>query len=518
MNAVKTDYLLEVLQLYSEDIEDVVIPPALKVEEPPITNDLSESQMAGFKSFISFFEGKLKDESGRPFNAITLNGEAGSGKSYLIGKVFHQLLHELQKSNSDTNICFCAPTWDAVAILSKMSRIKHDRVTYLTAQSLCGMRASVDFHGNTQYTVVEGKDKFNDFSIIVVDEASQIDSQLFNVFMQKSYDKLFVFIGDEGQLPPVGEDVSPVFNEKNQRITDPEGEVIFTNYSIYLREQMRTTDGNPGRKLALAFRNKESMKELKKTSLTDEGFLVYQPINKNRVEDLYPFFKEAYGDRYKVDPNYFKLICYTTTAKGNATSYWTKHIRKALFGNDPDYIIKGETIKLTQPLTQGDVTLFTNKTELRILTDPKEEDYYLKEAGWHDHEDFLPCYIFQVEVVGFEGETHTVRCLTEEGESLWKHARKEIWAEVRRLKETRQTTQHLVSPALKLDNSTFIFFRHDYVRSAHTAQGSTFTFSACDTGDLRKALTLNRNAVLFSRLNYVALTRFRKGMILFTDE
>ena len=160
--------------------------------------DLSEQQKEAFESAIAWF----KD----PDSPFVLRGYAGTGKSFCAQRIIKAL-------QPNGKIAICAPTHKAVHVLRRMAQ-EYDlqNVHITTLHSLLHvMPGEFDPEGRQKLKANEWSREpwFSDFGLVVVDEASMIDSELLALIEEKETPTLFM--GDPAQLPPINETESPVF-------------------------------------------------------------------------------------------------------------------------------------------------------------------------------------------------------------------------------------------------------------------------------------------------------------------
>lgn len=165
-----------------EVLADVERTMGVKVTE----NSLSSEQHAAFSSICKWYEKREGD-------LLTLGGYAGTGKSTLVSVLANKYLEE--------RIAFCAFTGKATSVLRRkfyeanVSSNRHDIST---------------LHGLMYYPIPDSttggvrgwkKRAELDYSLIVVDEASMLNSDLYADL--QSYKIPILAVGDHGQLPPV---------------------------------------------------------------------------------------------------------------------------------------------------------------------------------------------------------------------------------------------------------------------------------------------------------------------------
>ena len=151
------------------------------------------------------FEGKEQE--------IIISGPAGTGKSFLIR---HILDHVIQKykatmklTNSKPKFCYDAPvitatTNKAAAVLSSSLGTQIPIYSASTIESALGLIVKNDYSKGNQKLAPSrgGLNTFTD-NIIIIDEASMIDQQLYAYIRSQCIGCFIIFIGDDCQLPAV---------------------------------------------------------------------------------------------------------------------------------------------------------------------------------------------------------------------------------------------------------------------------------------------------------------------------
>lgn len=127
---------------------------------------------------------------------MTLGGYAGTGKSTLIA--------EVRKSLPDNwRVAFCAFTGKATGVMKekllKVGALNGNDIIS-TIHSLC---YSVREDPETKQKVFHRR-PYLDYNLIIVDEASMVNKDLFNDL--RYYRIPLLFVGDHGQLPPISTD------------------------------------------------------------------------------------------------------------------------------------------------------------------------------------------------------------------------------------------------------------------------------------------------------------------------
>jgi exodeoxyribonuclease-5 len=159
---------------------------------------LNESQRELISSLLEFYE---SDET-----YYVISGQAGVGKTTCV-KYFIDKWKKIYPYKK----CACsAPTNKATSVLR--DTVGRDDIDYRTIYSILGLKmepnGAIKELKDTGATTIEG------YSVVIIDEGSMISEELLEYIQSKTVlsGTKIIIIGDRGQLPPVGEPVSPIWN------------------------------------------------------------------------------------------------------------------------------------------------------------------------------------------------------------------------------------------------------------------------------------------------------------------
>ena len=143
-------------------------------------------------------------------NPVLLTGFAGTGKSTTIATIIKSLSHKL--------ITIATPTHKAAAVLSAMletNGIISPNVKVTTIHKALGKRPQRQGGG----TMTFSRPTKEIYGILIIDECSMIDAELFDDINQAAPTASIVYVGDPAQLPPTSGNglLSPVFSAIEQR-------------------------------------------------------------------------------------------------------------------------------------------------------------------------------------------------------------------------------------------------------------------------------------------------------------
>jgi exodeoxyribonuclease-5 len=173
------------------------------VVSTPSPQDFTAGQLRALEAFAGWLQDPAE---ARPF---VLSGHAGTGKTFLSSRLLALVEAEA--------LCWtvAAPTHKAVGVLRQALEIEGLRPTWYpsTVHRLLRLKLSrsegVERCEPTEQTATA----LEALGLVLVDEASMVDGALLEILLRcaRHGRTRLVFVGDPGQLPPVGEPTSPVF-------------------------------------------------------------------------------------------------------------------------------------------------------------------------------------------------------------------------------------------------------------------------------------------------------------------
>lgn len=129
---------------------------------------------------------------------MLLNAPAGTGKSFVIKN-----LYETFKSQYKEEIIILAPTHKAVSILKQGNNLPVNTIH----RFLEGKMEIDDNTGKKKFVFTLNFDRINN-RLIIVDECSMINDEIYDMFLKISAKNMIIFVGDDLQLPPINEDLT----------------------------------------------------------------------------------------------------------------------------------------------------------------------------------------------------------------------------------------------------------------------------------------------------------------------
>jgi exodeoxyribonuclease-5 len=203
-----------------------------------------------------------------PSTHIVLNAPGGTGKTFFC----KFLVRKLKKMNLKVEVL--APTHKAVSLFTK------EGVPCSTIHRFLSVTEDVDAEtGELLFNFDTTAPSGNEYSLIIVDECSMVSSDMLYALERFNF---VLFMGDDHQLPPVKEKVSPVFSQGYRTFTFTKNMRIENNpdslSALYLSKFRNLVD-RPAKKINIE--NRVSLnKSIKRFDENVSGVVVLAWSNK----------------------------------------------------------------------------------------------------------------------------------------------------------------------------------------------------------------------------------------------
>ena len=242
--------------------------------------------------------------------SMTLSGYAGTGKTSLMEMI-------AKKSKMLYRpVIFCASTNKAAAVLNE--RVRKSGFKAETLHKIFGIQVAQDeksLYYNTK-NLKNSVKRLEDINIehgttVIIDEASMINEENYDILnkVAKAKNLKIIYVGDEAQLAPVGEDkISKVFR-------NGEGKVIRLT-------QVERTDDNAILKEATDIRNGKPLSGESSFNSKGEGVAYITPSNHDTVDEVIGHYAKGLKD----NPNHFRILAFTN----KAVSEYNNKVREIL--------------------------------------------------------------------------------------------------------------------------------------------------------------------------------------------
>jgi exodeoxyribonuclease-5 len=437
-----------VVQYHQNNIERLA--DLAKQYEPKAYKGISRFKLtAGQDQALTKLQSWLRQQD----SFFLLKGFAGTGKSYVVS--------EFAKTLDQRTTLYTAPTNKATKVLKSLLP-KH---VCKTIYSALGLRM-VEREDERVLMPSDEKVDLSRYGVIVVDESSMLSTELLQYIFRaaKQYGIKFLFVADEAQLPPIGEDISPVF-----KLDCPYSE---------LTEVVR----HDNQILELATHIRHHVFANKRISP-----IVFAP---NVQRCVWRFSPSKFYDRLESSAysGFAGMKCIAW--RNSKVDELNAVIRNQLY-SDADLAssrwLVGDRIVFTEPVYSEDGKTFLATTD--------DEGAVTKVSVGTDPETKLATYFLSIKL-DF-GTTIRVRCIHEDSESEFSDKLSEL------AHTARQPGNGRVWGVFWKLKNRYTSIRHSYAITAHRAQGSTFNTVFIDMGDILS--NSDRSTAL--RCAYVAATR-----------
>lgn len=407
------------------------------------------------------------------FSEHVLTGYAGTGKTFLVGKIINKFLYD----NKTASVAVTATTHKAVKVLKVLNNLNQDNesIQFYTLHSLLGLKREINSDGSESYVSDFLGSKAEDYSLIIVDESSMLDNDLYKKLVKtaKGHSIPLLFIGDEKQIPPVNGGDFVLFTKKIEN-------------KHTLTDIIRQENGNPIIELSKNIREGNKLEFI--DEINENGSINYIKLG---GEDS--FINEYFtSEEFKKNPNYIKILAWTNSA----VDYYNNKARQAIYGENCDRICIGEKMVLNRPIVLGKKVLMNNNDEFEVLS----YEINTETVGF-------PFKYYSLEVIS-EGETHRIKLLHEDSFLSFNNV-------LQSLKKEAMNTKDSYSRRLKWVNyyklaEKYVDAKYNYALTVHKSQGSTFENSIVIYCDILRIKDIEER----NKLLYTSVTRAKNNLYL----
>lgn len=416
-------------------------------------------------------------------NLFCLSGSAGVGKTFVTSK----LVKLFKLLNYSTTIT--APTHKALYVIDKMLKSNNiNGVHSCTIHSFLNMKPVKDFDTGSSKFIPDKTKQPNTADILIVDECSMIDKNLFDYIMEAMYQdyiKVVLFIGDSYQLLPVSGESANLFNLKNRYVLS---EIVRQSKGSYI--------------IQLATKAKDSIKNRDYTAV--EEFI---KNSESKSLQLFTDKNEFLNDFYK-DKNWDRESKIITSFTNGDVDFYNKIVRNRYWQERDrvavDDLIIGDSVVFQEAHVINNRTIHQNNEEVEIRNIKKCYIENLNLSYWEcigsKNSD-----IFNILEPTSKNQFMKIldKISTDARNEKNYEKRKELWKQFFALKEF------------------FIEVKYRFASTIHKLQGSTYDVVYIDLlriANLYKTDSKNQSKDNIYRLIYVAITRASKDIKILINE
>lgn len=388
----------------------------------------------------------IKDFLGGNEKFFLLSGAAGTGKTYCL----HALALESKK-----RILYTAPTNKAVSVINKSLKSAGVSAETATIYSFLGLK--LEASGAIKVLRSSGKQSFPDYDLVVIDEASMINAQLFGLIEAAALAKKlkFLFLGDPYQLPPVGEMASKVWGTSSC-ITLKEV-VRHKNTILDLASYVKNFIGKPP--MPIRIQPSANVK-----------FLTVHEADKKIKDNLDQF----------LGMDKLKILSWRNAAVDN----YNLKVRRHLFVDTAQPFVVGDRVMLKEPakINEGFIANTNDEGVIQRI-----------EIDTHELHSYV--IVYKTQIALDDGRIVNLTIPTPEGQF-------QVDREKERLSEVSKQQPRMWKTFWEFHES-FHYIAPAYSLTVHKSQGSTYDEVIIDYKDILS----NRNHEESLRCLYVAVTR-----------
>jgi hypothetical protein len=396
---------------------------------------------------------------------MTISGFAGSGKTFLMSYLYkisekiHDFARIMEEDLPKRKIFFTATTNKAAHVLEQTlnKALPDSEIEVTTIHRLLSLQVKNNNKTGQQELTINRNSYSKDIanSIIFIDEASMINRELLHYIRKQVKDRpnvKVVFVGDEYQLPPVREDICPVFKR--------------APYIVSLKEIQRQVADHPIIQLSEKYRNCLDDHTLSWPEIqpADSRIICYQ----NKHDFFHAIVQDFQSHTHNL---YHAKILAWSNKRVREYNNWMRR----MFGYPEEYTT-GEHIVTNRPLIK------LGSERILAPTDSIHKIYRVYPA-----EREVSGYLISLE--GVPGQFFHPKCW-DEAEKIAQQYRKDAY-------KTKNWAPYWNIKQMWVD------FRPLYASTVHKAQGSTYNNVFVDLNNIGK----NNNWREVARLTYVAITR-----------
>ena len=430
---------------------------------------------------------------------MLLHGLAGAGKTYVASVLIGSLLRNLQENE---RICVIAPTHKAKKIISsqvfsitkRMLRnhtYQPGSIWFATISRFLEQKPVYDKEGNSSFRTHVNLDNLRNLRYLFIDEASMISVEDWEDLKEYVINRLpnlsVVVMGDDHQLPPVGEKTSKVIRDIRNRVDL--SQIIRAKSACMIKMYKTFRDFVDKRKVYIP------------DKLERQGCF-------KRTHRLHSYIRKHF------DPRKDKILSYSNSS----VDAYNKLARELMFGKDAPRFSDGDILifrGIYKHAPRSEVYFYTNdevevisSVESKVSINETLDRYSLKEK--RKLKEFFPGIVFKthkIEAV-YNGTAYTFNVIHEDDEARFKDYMRRARARVK--SNMRFDTGFSQSDIWSLywDVRKYVNcpLKYSYALTIYKSQGSTYRYAFIDARNVANCIK-SKSISQYTRTLYTAATR-----------
>lgn len=451
--------------------------------ENPDLGTLNADQKRAMHELAAFMR------SDRPMHLLT--APAGCGKTYLMSRFIELFLH-IRKNE---RLAVSAPTNRAVRVSHNMCKFTSGNLVFKTVHGLLKLLPKLNTDTGKMEFIPALKEDSNlsDYAVLVLDEASQLNDNLFELLLPYTNSRLkIIFVGDDKQIPPVGQENSIPFDEERRK--------VYNIQVTELTQVVRQAEGSPILSVGQKIRSRiySSNPIPIKTTVWDEvSDTGVKWISHTEVQTQ---LEKYFDSSFLQNPNRCKVLAW----RKRTVSHYNTAIRKILFPTKfQNKLVAGEK------LIAGSTIL----DEQNNIIFPTYEQFEVVSFTEHNRKlTGIDLKYYEVKVISksVEGmKEQTIIVIHEQSEK----ALQNLLQTVRKSANNKPKGSPARKAGFEMYHQLKSFFadvKYDYAWTAHTSQGSSIENVIVDFKDIEG----NFNIFERNRIKYTGVTRAENSLII----
>ena len=401
-----------------------------------------------------------------------LTGKAGSGKTTTISNFL------LQSGIPTHDIAILTPTHKAKQVIRKKT---NNVFEYYTIHKFLGYSRSVDETGKIRFKISKNFDDNKIPRIIAVDECSMINQYSFFKLINKinTIKAKAIFMGDNNQLPPIGEELSTSFDIEN---------------CYHLHESLR----NKGQVYNLC---EYVLDNIEKDVLDIKKFDNDDDVNV--FGNIIEYTDELLDHRDKD----YKILCWTNARCQSMNIL----MRKKIYGHDADKFCTGERLIVTNYFQSATGEPYPSNSEF-IVEEVDREKVDVSSLEFIPSK-YIPANIKQLEIYNLKiQDDDIIRCVIDDDRKKVQTILDNIKLDALKKNMNNRKVDAVLLWELyyTVKDSLMPPIDYSYAITIHRSQGSEWDFIFVDMKDIYK----NTNIIERNKLFYVAFSRTMQKLFL----